>query len=147
MIAPLQAHGTPVLQDLFVSIERKGDRIWLCGAKDVTYSHPRLANAIPAQPDAPVILLAHEPDFADYVVHHPRGQSIDLMLSGHSHGGQVRLPFVGPLILPPLGRRYSMGWYRVGHTQLYVNRGVGTVGVPLRFNCPPEITQFTLKRG
>lgn len=144
VISPLQAHGTPVLRDQFVSIDRKGDHLWLCGAKDVTYEHPRLTNTVPENPLGPVILLAHEPDFADYVARHPQGKVVSLMLSGHSHGGQVRLPFAGPLILPPLGRKYSMGWYRFGDMQLYVNRGIGTVGMPFRFNCAPEITELTL---
>jgi hypothetical protein len=69
------------------------------------------------------------------------------MLSGHSHGGQIRLPFIGPLILPPLGKKYPLGLYRFGHMQLYVNRGIGTVGLPFRLNCPSEITDITLLRA
>ena len=91
--------------------------------------------------------MVHEPDFADYVVRHPRFPLIDLMLSGHSHGGQIQLPIVGPLVLPPMGRKYFEGGYRFGHMQLYVNRGLGTVGLPLRLNCPPEITHITLTRA
>jgi hypothetical protein len=67
------------------------------------------------------------------------------MLSGHSHGGQIRLPFVGPLITPNLGKKYVQGWFRFGQTQLHVNRGLGTVGVPFRFDCPPEISLLTLR--
>jgi predicted MPP superfamily phosphohydrolase len=66
------------------------------------------------------------------------------MLSGHTHGGQVRLPFVGALDLPPGGRKYIEGLFRLGSMQLYVNRGIGTIGVPFRFDCPPELTSFTL---
>ncbi len=143
----LEGHGTPVLQNRHVSIERGKDRIWLCGTEDVTYGLPKLREAIPANPTEPVILLTHEPDFADNVLRHPRGKFVDLMLSGHSHGGQVRLPFLGPLNLPPLGRKYSMGNYQLGKMQLYVNRGVGTVAVPFRFNCRPEVTQFSLVRA
>jgi predicted MPP superfamily phosphohydrolase len=77
-------------------------------------------------------------------VEHPQAPLIDLMLSGHSHGGQIRLPFVGPMVLPPMGRRYYEGLYRFKGMQLYVNRGIGTVGVPFRLNCPPEITVLTL---
>jgi uncharacterized protein len=89
----------------------------------------------------------HEPDFADHVVRHPRFPLIDLMLSGHSHGGQVRLPFLGPLILPPMGKKYVEGLFQFGHMQLYVNRGLGTVGLPFRLNCPPELTHITLVRA
>jgi predicted MPP superfamily phosphohydrolase len=67
------------------------------------------------------------------------------MLSGHTHGGQIRLPLAGPLALPGLGRKYFEGWFRFRDLQLYVNRGLGTVGVPFRFNCPPEITLLTLR--
>jgi predicted MPP superfamily phosphohydrolase len=69
------------------------------------------------------------------------------MLSGHSHGGQIRLPFTGPLILPPLGKKYVEGHFKFGEMQLYVNRGIGTVGLPFRLNCPPEITLLTLQQA
>jgi hypothetical protein len=67
------------------------------------------------------------------------------MLSGHSHGGQIRLPLIGALVLPPLGRKYVEGTFQLGRMQLYVNRGIGTIGVPFRFDCPPEITVHTLR--
>jgi predicted MPP superfamily phosphohydrolase len=67
------------------------------------------------------------------------------MLSGHSHGGQVRIPFYGPLILPPMGQKYVMGHFTFGSLQLYVNRGLGAVGLPFRFDCPPELTIHTLQ--
>ena len=89
--------------------------------------------------------MAHEPDFADVVVQHPRGPLVDLMLSGHTHGGQINLPFCGPLVLPPMGRKYVHGIFHLNQMQLYVNRGIGTVGIPFRLNCPPEITLLTLQ--
>jgi predicted MPP superfamily phosphohydrolase len=88
--------------------------------------------------------MAHEPDYADVVLQHPRGQLVDLMLSGHTHGGQIQLPFIGPMVLPPLGKLYPEGLFHLQHMQLYVNRGIGTVGLPFRLNCPPEITVHTL---
>ena len=88
----------------------------------------------------PLILLAHEGDYADQIV----GSGVDLMLAGHTHGGQVRIPFVPPFQLPPLGEKYLEGLFSVGDLKLYVTRGVGTVGVPFRFRCPPEITVITL---
>jgi predicted MPP superfamily phosphohydrolase len=69
------------------------------------------------------------------------------MLSGHTHGGQIRLPIVGPLILPPMGQKYIQGAFHFDHMQLYVNRGIGTVGLPFRLNCPAEITHMTLVRA
>ena len=86
---------------------------------------------------------AHEPDYADEVAADGR---VSLQLSGHSHGGQVRLPFIGPPLLPYLGRKYPAGLYRVGGMWLYVNRGVGLISPPVRFNCRPEVTQLTLVR-
>jgi hypothetical protein len=144
VVKVLGAHGTPVLVNQYLPIERKGDRLWLCAVDDPGTSHPNLDLALPEKPDGPVILLAHEPDYADDVVAHPRGPLVDLMLSGHSHGGQIRLPFLGPLILPPMAEKYPEGHYRFNRMQLYVNRGIGTVGLPLRLNCPPEITLITL---
>ena len=137
--------GVPILVNEYVPIERGGQRLWLSGVADPAAGQPNLHLAIPARPDGPVLLMAHAPDYADVVVGHPRGHIVDLMFSGHSHGGQVRLPFIGPTILPPLGKKYVEGLYRFNHLQLYVNRGIGTVGLPLRLNCPPEITVFTLQ--
>jgi hypothetical protein len=141
----LASNGTPVLINQYLPIERNGSRFWLCGVEDPGTSHPDLDLTIPAKPDGPVLLMAHEPDFADHVVEHPRGHLVDLMLAGHSHGGQIRLPFLGPLVLPPMGLKYPEGYYRFNQMQLYVNRGIGTVGLPFRLNCPPEITIITLQ--
>jgi predicted MPP superfamily phosphohydrolase len=145
VIEALTAHGTPVLVNQHRPVERNGDRLWLCGVDDPGASHPNLDLAIPAKPDGPVLLMAHAPDFADEVLAHPRGPLVDVMLAGHSHGGQIRLPFLGPLILPPMGEKYPEGLYRFNNLQLYVNRGIGTVGLPFRLNCPPEITVITLQ--
>jgi predicted MPP superfamily phosphohydrolase len=145
--APLKAHGTPILIDSYVPIERGYDRIWLCGTDDASINKPDLKTTIPHDTRAPIILMCHEPDYIDTLIKDPRFSEVDLMLSGHTHGGQVRLPIAGPLILPPLGRRYIKGLFQFGPTQLYVNRGIGTVGLPFRFHCPSEITHFTLARA
>jgi len=140
----LQSHGTPVLENQYVPLERDGRRLWIAGSGNVSTRMARLQNAVPAKKvrgNDPVLLMVHEPDFADHVA---RYGGVNFMISGHSHGGQVRLPFVGPLILPPLGQKYVEGFFTVGPTLLYVNRGVGTVGLPVRFLCRPEITLFTL---
>jgi predicted MPP superfamily phosphohydrolase len=147
VIRALAARGISTLVNRFTSIERGGDHIFLCGVDDPGAGNPDLTSATPVHPDAPVILLAHEPDYADSVRRHPRFPVIDLMLSGHSHGGQVRLPFIGPLILPPMGQKYVTGLFRFSEMQLYVNRGIGTVSLPFRFDCPPEITEITLQRA
>ena len=148
LIIEALAHANiPVLLNNFVPIERDGQRIWLSGVADPASSKPDLYYAIPPHPDGPILLMAHAPDYADVVVAHPRGHLVDFMLSGHSHGGQVRLPIIGPLVLPPMGRKYVEGLFHLDRLQLYVNRGIGAVGLPFRLNCPPEITIFTLKNS
>jgi uncharacterized protein len=144
VIDALQRNHIPVLVNQHVPIERNGDRLWIAGLEDPGTSHPDLNLTVPARPDAPVILMSHEPDYLDDILLHPRAPLIDLVLAGHSHGGQVRLPFLGPLVLPPMGRKYPEGHYHFNQLQLYVNRGLGTVGLPFRLNCPPEITVVTL---
>jgi hypothetical protein len=143
----LAAAGIPLLVDEHVAIEREGRRFWLCGVNDPVSYVPNLNSAIPAKPDGPVLLMSHGPDYADEVLAHPRGRLVDLMFAGHSHGGQVRLPLVGALHTPPGGKKYVEGLFRMGRMQLYVNRGIGTVGLPFRLNCPPEITLFTLQKS
>ncbi len=89
------------------------------------------------------VLLAHEPDFADVSAATGR---FDLQISGHSHGGQVRIPIINrPIILPSFSEKYPVGQYQVGNMIQYTNRGVGTIAPAVRFNCRPEITVFTLR--
>jgi hypothetical protein len=147
--AALTANGIRVLRNASVPVERDGKRIWIAGVDDPVEGDPDPERAMPAsirnQPQEPIILMCHAPDYADDLLEHPAGHAVSLMLSGHTHGGQVRIPFVGPMELPDMGRKYVEGWFRFGDMRLYVNRGIGTVGVPFRFNCPPEITLFTLR--
>jgi predicted MPP superfamily phosphohydrolase len=140
----LRAAGIHVLSNQSLPIERDGARFWLGGVDDVlgkTADLDATLNHVPA--DEAAVLLAHEPDYADHVARYP----VDLQLSGHSHGGQVRLPLLPPLYLPDLARKYIWGLYKIGGLTLYTNRGLGTVGVPVRWNCPPEITLLTLRRS
>ncbi len=145
VIRALQHHGLPVLQNRFETLSLRGDHLHIAGTADPVTDIPDLNAAVPAQPVGPVLLMVHAPDFVDSVVVHPRGPLVDLMLSGHTHGGQIRLPLLGALVLPALGQKYVEGHFRFGNLQLYVNRGLGTVGLPARWNCPPEITLFTLQ--
>jgi len=145
----LRDNGVAVLRNSCLPLERGQARLWLAGVDDPLEGEPDPDAALPAairnQPREPVILLCHAPDYADDLLKLPAGQAVDLMLSGHTHGGQVRLPLLPPFQLPPLGRKYVEGWFHLGRMQLYVNRGLGTVGVPFRLDCPPEITLFTLR--
>ena len=144
----LRFHGMNVLRNAHVPFERGGSRIWLSGLDDPCEGQPDPDVAIPPRirniASEPVILMCHAPDYVDELRTQPTGQAVSLVLSGHTHGGQVRMPVVGPLWLPPGGRKYVEGLFQLGTTQLYVNRGIGSVGAPIRFNCRPEITLFTL---
>ncbi|MGA8153243.1 MAG: metallophosphoesterase [Terriglobales bacterium] len=139
----LQSHGIAVLRNGSTAIEQNGMRLWLCGL-DSLDGRPNLEVAMRGIPgDEAVILLVHEPDFADRAARH----SVDLQLSGHSHGGQIWLPGIGAPWLPQFARKYPRGQYRVGSLPLYTNIGLGTIRVPVRLNCPPEVTLVTLRTG
>lgn len=118
-----------------------GAPFWIAGLDDACRLRADLNITLAGVPrDEFRILLAHEPEVADRV----GGHRVDLQLSGHSHGGQVVLPFVGPPLLPRLGRRYVRGLYRTPTHTLYTSRGVGGVPPYIRLNCPPEVTVLTL---
>lgn len=138
----LRSRGFRVLRNQSFAVEENGARLWIAGVNDVVAGADDLEAALQqVPPSEPVVLLAHEPDFADWVPPH----RVDLQLSGHSHGGQIVLPVIGPPYLPPLARKYPWGLRRLGPLTLYTNRGVGTITLPVRFNCPPEITLLTLR--
>jgi len=87
------------------------------------------------------IFLSHAPDLADEASKYP----VTLQLSGHSHGGQIQIPLLGPLITPSYAENYLEGMYNIDGIKLYVNRGLGTTRLPLRFLSRPEISLFTLQ--
>jgi predicted MPP superfamily phosphohydrolase len=146
VVDALKVQGIPTLVDSHLPFERDGGRLWFAGLRSSLEDTPNLDDAVPHQAasNEPVILLAHEPDYATHVVKHG---GVDLMLSGHTHGGQIRLPFIGTPrpMLAKGGRRFVHGHFNVGPMQLYVNRGIGTVKVPVRILCPPELTLITLQ--
>lgn len=139
----LAACGIKDLSNAVFTITRDGANLHLCGVDDVWVGDVKLDEVTARlKDDSPAILLAHEPDFADTSA---ATGKFDLQVSGHSHGGQVVLPFVGPPILPYLGNKYPGGLYQVGTMAQYTNRGVGMLTPAVRFNCPPEITIFILE--
>jgi predicted MPP superfamily phosphohydrolase len=107
--AALEANGITVLRNACVPIERGGGRIWLAGLDDPLEGHANPELAIPEPirnvPNEPVVLMCHAPDFADRLLTHPAGQAVDLMLSGHTHGGQIRVPFRAPTGPAPAGQK------------------------------------------
>ncbi|WP_080846769.1 metallophosphoesterase [Cytobacillus gottheilii] len=121
--------------------------LYILGIDDAMLGKPNIQAALEGIPnDAYTILLSHAPDLAE-----PAAElGINLQLSGHSHGGQIQLPFLGALVKPPHATQYYEGFYTVGSINpltLYVNRGIGTTRLPFRFLCRPELTLFTLKKA
>jgi predicted MPP superfamily phosphohydrolase len=138
----LREAGLPVLINQGLTLIKNGARLNLAGLDDAWSGQPDLPAALANLPtNTPNILLAHEPDPAD---HYAQDGRVNLHLAGHSHGGQVRLPAMGPVILPYLGQKYDLGLYQVNNMWLYTNRGIGNVTEPVRYNCPPEVTEITL---
>lgn len=135
--------GIPLLVNESRPLELQGQRIWIAGLGDAVHSTADIPSTLASVPTGETtVLLAHEPDLADEVCRYP----VALQLSGHSHGGQIRLPLFGCPYLPALARKYPYGYYKVGNLHLYTNRGIGEILLPYRFNAPPEITVFTLGR-
>ncbi|MFN2237564.1 MAG: metallophosphoesterase [Anaerolineales bacterium] len=134
--------GMPLLVNQGLTIPVGSDHLYLAGLDDGWSGKPDLSAAMQDWPDgAPTVLLMHEPDLAD---RYSQDSRINLQLSGHSHGGQIRFPLMGALIYPYLSWKYPIGLYNINGMWLYTNRGLGTTNIPLRVNCAPEITELTL---
>jgi hypothetical protein len=124
------------------TIRRGTGSLHIAGVDDYWENKARLQDVVNQLPeDGATILLAHEPDFA---VVSAESRRFDLQLSGHTHGGQVHFPWLGPVVLPMYGRKFPSGLYRVKDMLLYTNRGLGTARPQIRFNCRPEICVITL---
>ncbi len=138
----LQQLGIRTLINESIRLQAPGGPLWITGLDSAWAGHPNPKSALrhwnPAEPN---ILLFHEPDAADSLA----SQNLAaVQLAGHTHGGQVRAPFIGAIETPHLGHKYILGYHRVGDIHLHVNPGLGTMGVPFRFLCPPELTLHTL---
>lgn len=121
-----------------------GENINLIGVEDPYTGRDNLLMAMKGTEDnIPKLLLAHSPRIIKKAVK----QKIDLVLAGHTHGGQIVLPFFGPLFVTSrMEGRYASGLFKIDSTYMYVTRGIGTTILPFRFNCPPEITLIELKK-
>ncbi len=138
----MEAHGISMLRNRGITLPGPSGGLYLAGVDSAWNGHADLQRAMADRLGKdPAILLVHEPDFADRSAADGR---VALQLSGHSHGGQVRLPGIGAMRLPSFGCRYDMGTYHLRDMMLYTNRGIGLVDLPVRFNCPPEVTEVTL---
>ena len=136
----LQAQGVQVLDNRGVRIEHGGGSLWLCGVDDLTEGAPDLAAALAGRrAGETALLLSHHPDF----FFEAAAVDVDLQLSGHTHGGQIRLFGWAPIHHSRFG--YERGWFVENDCRLYVGRGVGVTVLPLRIDARPEVPIVTLR--
>ena len=141
--------GIRLLRDQTTAINKDGQKIYLMGVDDVGTA--KRAGLLfddvlrDTEPGIPKILLCHRPYFFEQAAE----RNIEVTLSGHTHGGQLVIARIGGEVLAParMASPYVAGLYTRGASQMYVSRGIGTVGIPVRVNCPPEITKFKLVRA
>lgn len=140
--AALNRQGIEVLRNRHVTLRRRGQKLCLAGIDDFLYRAdlPRAMRGVPA--NTPTVLLSHNPG----IIEDAAEFGVNLVLSGHTHGGQIRLPLIGCVY----GRskekmRFKKGLDSLGSTQIYVSRGLGMVVLPVRYGCPSEIPHFVLE--
>lgn len=130
------------LRNESIVIKQGGEHLMIAGVDDYWHSYS-LERAL-GKSDVCKVLLSHNPDVTMDIDR--KGRHVDLVLSGHTHGGQIVLPFVGAPFLPvKSGRRYQEGFVQDGQRLTFVSRGVGTVILPFRLQCPPEVSVLTLR--
>ncbi len=145
MIAELEVAGVRSLVNASMRLPVDGGEVWLAGIDDEMESHPDLAQAFDGVPEgAPLILLAHNPD----IWLQCGVDRADLVLSGHTHGGQIQLPIMGAVHTQGthLSRKAPAGWFERGHSKMFVGRGLGE-SIPLRFGARPQVALITLLPG
>ncbi|HEY0157969.1 MAG TPA: metallophosphoesterase [Thermoanaerobaculia bacterium] len=143
VVAALTARGVRFIMNRSVAIRRGDGVISLAGVDEIYRGRPDVNAAFGrVDPNVPCIGLSHHPDVIDML----DDRKIDLLLCGHTHGGQIRFPFFGSVVVPSKHEaRYASGFHRVGSVLMYVSRGLGAIP-PLRILCKPEIATFTLRR-
>jgi len=141
----LRSGGVSVLRNEGVVLERHGARLWLAAIDDTWTRRDDMAMAMKGRPQkATTILLAHDPTTFDAASE----AGAELVLSGHTHGGQIAMPFAArALSLATFVYRYRLGFYRRGRSVLYVHPGLGTTGPPIRLGVAPEVTILVLRRA
>ncbi len=141
VLARARACGIDCLDNRSVVLERRGARLTLAGIDDLRQGRPDLARALRGA-EPPIVLLSHHPDVAFDAAR----AGVALVLSGHTHGGQVVVPGL-PLLVRQSRHGLDAGRYRAGSTEVVVSRGLGVVGLPLRVGSPAEVVRLTLRRG
>lgn len=137
----MEACGFTLCKNDVFLLEKEAEHIQIATLDDLMMSIPDYGLIKrEVSPDLFTLLLVHEPDAALELQQTP----INLQLSGHTHGGQIQLPFYGPILTAPFGHTYVEGLYETNQQRIYVNRGLGTTRLPLRFLAKPELTFFTL---
>jgi uncharacterized protein len=144
VVAAMTARGVRFIINRSIAIRRGHDAIALAGIDELYRGNPDIDAAFAhVDPGAACIALSHHPDIIDRLT----GRRIDLLLCGHTHGGQIRFPFFGSIVVPSKHEaRYAAGFHREEDVLLYVSRGIGAIP-PLRILCKPEVATFTLRRG
>lgn len=138
-----RAEGIRVLINEGLHLTKNAASIWICGADDVLYGMLDLELALAgSQPDEFKFLLCHNPA----ILRQAERAGIDFIVSGHTHGGQIRLRPTNEGLIMPKNRRAS-GLLQRGDTQIYISRGIGTVVLPVRYQCPPEISLLELRKS
>lgn len=132
-----------VLRNASARIDLRGEGLWIAGVDEYMYGESDIPAAMMEIPRLqPRILLAHNPEIIGEAARH----QIDFVLAGHTHGGQVRIPYMRSInVVTQPGREVLEGFVSNGRTQMYISRGLGKVVVPLRILCPPEIPVFYLR--
>ena len=134
IISALKKYSINVLDNNSTSVNINGKTIYIAGIEDLLTKAPDIPKALKDTKN-PVILLSHHPDMFTMIP-----ETVNLTLAGHVHGGQVRLPFIGAIIIPSqYGNRYSMGYIEENGKKMIVTKGIGTSMLNIRFNCIPEI--------
>ena len=138
----LEHHGIRVLEDSSAPIHHGSGEFWLTGIRDFWEGRPNIQRALQEAPeDSPTVAITHNPDIFPRVP--PR---VNLLIAGHTHGGQVSIPFFGPVIVPSsYGQRYAAGHIVEDGRHLFVSTGLGTSIFPVRFLVPPEISLLVLE--
>jgi uncharacterized protein len=143
IIQGLESYGFPVLRNRWAGIEKDGQRIRLAGVADMEEDNPDLDAAFGDIPKNEFcILLSHNPDIAEFL----DGYRADLVLSGHTHGGQFNFPIIGSPWLPNFYKKYKEGLCEGPKSKVFVSRGLGVTLLPLRIACPPQMAVLTLRR-